>query len=589
MEDSKSKKGEKQSSSGPKKKGLPSSGTDVFQKKPTLNDEVKKTSKTEKDWKQGTLFPESDGKSNLKRHKKKDTSENKEKATTAEKKKAAPKSQTPKKSVKKSESTSNKKKEVSKAKAAHKEKTSSAEVKDDVKKSNKKTTAPKNKVDTHNRYKTHTSKTSSSKSTSSKAEVKTTSEVKKNVKPKEKTSKSRTDKSKATRAAAPSKKTNKDSTAAKIPKSADEKRSSSLQKKIAAPFLIGLSVFLIIFIAYMGRKSYLDKRALQSSSIEQKLLKSDAKNPQDSIQVSKTDDVKKIIKPSETGDDFQSFELVIERGMSAKNVAYLISLSGFFDEESALNYMIDNNITSKINVGTYYLTPAMTMEDVADMISVKSNLSVKIYPGMTLNQIDDVLVKRKLIEEGEFVEECTQICDRYGLTFVEGWFLSGTYKIDEPFDVDELALNMYYAMLNALSPYLSDIASSIYSVEQTLIIASLIQAETNDVNQMPLISQVIHNRLLSDMPLGINATTCYELGVYSSDIDQSVYDEITDYNTRRKKGLVPSGICSISADALKAAVHPASGDYLYYNHLKDGTMLMAKTYEQHLLNIEEDK
>ncbi|MCK9189959.1 MAG: endolytic transglycosylase MltG [Sphaerochaetaceae bacterium] len=587
MEDSKSKKGEKLSSSGPKKRGLPSSGTDVFKKKPTLNDDAIKNSKTEKSWKQGTLFTEGDGKSNTKRQKKAEHSEKKERVAV-KKDKTAPKTQTPKKTAKKTESVSSKREELSRAKTAHKGKTSSTEVKHDVKKNAKKPSASKTKVESHKKDKKTAAKTGSSKSTSVRHDTKATSQGKKDEKPKRKIAKTGAVRSKDAKVAA-SKKSNKDKSVAKIPKSAGEKRSSSLKMKIAAPFLIGLSIFLILFIAYLGRRSYLDKMAVQTSSIEQNLLKSDAKDTEDFIQASKIDEVKEIIKPSETGDAFQSFELVIEKGMSAKNVAYLISLSGFFDEESALNYMIDNNIASKINIGTYYLTPSMTMEDVAEMITVKSNLSVKIYPGMTLNQIEDVLVKRNLIDEGKFVDACTSICDRYGLTFVEGWFLAGTYKIDESFDVDELALNMYYAMLNALSPYLSDIASSSYSVEQTLIIASLIQAETNDVNQMPLISQVIHNRLLSDMPLGINATTCYELGVYSSDIDQSVYDEITDYNTRRKKGLVPSGICSISADALKAAVHPTPGDYLYYNHQKDGTMLMAKTYEQHLLNIEEDK
>jgi UPF0755 protein len=587
MEDSKSKKGEKQSSSGPKKRGLPSSGTDVFKKKPTLNDDAIKNSKTEKSWKQGTLFTEGDGKSNTKRQKKAEHSEKKERVSV-KKDKTAPKTQTPKKTAKKTESVSSKREELSRAKTAHKGKPSSTEVKDDVKKNVKKPAASKTKVESHKKDKKTAAKTGSSKSTSVRHDTKATSQGKKDEKPKRKIAKTGAVRSKDAKVAA-SKKSNKDKSVAKIPKSAGEKRSSSLKMKIAAPFLIGLSIFLILFIAYLGRRSYLDKMAVQTSSIEQNLLKSAAKDTEDFIQASKIDEVKKIIKPSETGDAFQSFELVIEKGMSAKNVAYLISLSGFFVEESALNYMIDNNIASKINIGTYYLTPSMTMEDVAEMITVKSNLSVKIYPGMTLNQIDDVLVKRNLIDEGKFVDACTSICDRYGLTFVEGWFLAGTYKIDESFDVDELALNMYYAMLNALSPYLTDIASSSYSVEQTLIIASLIQAETNDVNQMPLISQVIHNRLLSDMPLGINATTCYELGVYSSDIDQSVYDEITDYNTRRKKGLVPSGICSISADALKAAVHPTPGDYLYYNHQKDGTMLMAKTYEQHLLNIEEDK
>jgi UPF0755 protein len=357
--------------------------------------------------------------------------------------------------------------------------------------------------------------------------------------------------------------------------------------------LMIISVFLIFVIGFL-LNSYLNNErndySIGTEDVSKVLLVQSNSQIFEATYKSEVVDAPKIIKPALNEKDAEtSYEIVIEKGMSAKIVAQIIAASGYQDEDVLLKYFIDNGIAQKINIGTYYLIPSMSLSDIVDKISVKDVFTMTIYPGMTLAQIDSILSKRNLCDAGDFIDECTSICDEYGLSFVEGWFYPGKYDINRKLNVRELCLNMYYSMHNALSPLLEDIAKSDYSIEQTLIIASLIQAETNDINQMPLISEVIHNRLKSNMPLGINATTCYELGVYKSDIDQSVYDTITDYNTRRKKGLVPSAIGAVSFDALQAAVHPSVGDYLYYNHTKDGEMLMAKTYELHLINIEGNK
>jgi UPF0755 protein len=372
----------------------------------------------------------------------------------------------------------------------------------------------------------------------------------------------------------------------------NNKKCHSKKSHFISNVLIVISILLIFVIGFLFN-SYLknernDELLISTKDTERSLIKSESEVFETAYKLGLG--VPTIIKPTiKVIDETISYEIIIDKGMSAKDVAHLIALSGYQNEDLVLQYFIDNDISKKINVGTYYLIPSMSLSEIADKITIKDNFSMLIYPGMTLAQIDSILSKRNLCEDGAFIDECTSICDEYGLSFVEGWFYPGKYDINRVLDVRELCLNMYYATLNALSPLLDDIANSNYSIEQTLIIASLIQAETNNISQMPLISEVIHNRLKSDMPLGINATTCYELGVYKSDIDQSVYDTITDYNTRRKKGLVPSAISTVSFEALEAAVHPSIGDYFYYNHTEDGDMLMAKTYKKHLKNIEGNK
>lgn len=361
---------------------------------------------------------------------------------------------------------------------------------------------------------------------------------------------------------------------------ANWKKNSLKFNKIIFSLSIIISTLILLIIIFSKYKIFAsDNKVI--SNIAYSSDSSDIINSDSSLDYSNT-----LITPAISDSDNSKYELIIESGMSANEIADLISLSNYVDKQGMLNYFIENNLTSKINVGTYYIFPSMSYEEIADLICISDNFTLTIYPGLSINQIDTLLVKRNLIKKGEFVKASTKVANTYGLSFVEGWFLSGKYEITRDLDIEQFALAMFKNTLNTISPFLSDIAKSNYSVEDILIIASLIQAETNKIEQMGLISQVIHNRLILDMPLGINATTSYEIGNYSPDIELEIYNKITPFNTRRKKGLVPTPICSLSYESIYAAIYPIKGDYLYYNHDKDGNIHMAKTYEQHLLNVE---
>ena len=104
---------------------------------------------------------------------------------------------------------------------------------------------------------------------------------------------------------------------------------------------------------------------------------------------------------------------------------------------------------------------------------------------------------------------------------------------------------------------------------QIVTIASLIETEAKLMDERPLVSSVIYNRLKKNMALGIDSSVIYasklagkwknDGKVYKSDIDRR-----SPYNTRLKTGLPPGPIASPSARSLEAALNPASTDYLYY-------------------------
>lgn len=98
-----------------------------------------------------------------------------------------------------------------------------------------------------------------------------------------------------------------------------------------------------------------------------------------------------------------------------------------------------------------------------------------------------------------------------------------------------------------------------------LRIASMIERETKAPEERKLVSAVIWNRLTRGMPLGIDATLRYGLGIPGTrSLTGKELRNQTPYNTDVHKGLPPTPIGNPGLPSLQAAAHPAKVDYLYY-------------------------
>mgnify|MGYP003813205959 CR=1 FL=1 len=105
---------------------------------------------------------------------------------------------------------------------------------------------------------------------------------------------------------------------------------------------------------------------------------------------------------------------------------------------------------------------------------------------------------------------------------------------------------------------------------QIVIVASLIEKESANQKERPLIASVIYNRLRKGMPLQIDATVQYALGRPHANLSLQDLKVKSPYNTYLHKGLPPGPIDNPSLSSIKAAAHPAKTDYLYYVLEKNG-------------------
>lgn len=274
--------------------------------------------------------------------------------------------------------------------------------------------------------------------------------------------------------------------------------------------------------------------------------------------------------------------VTIESGMGAGAVASLFA--PYTDSGALLDLILDEGLASSIRSGSYSVHPGMDPGEVVEMIAIQpSDGRIHIYPGYTIDDVDQLLSSRGLAQRGDFSKACDALSRQAGLDFAEGWLLAGDYVFTDP---DTLARDMLSATLSLFKAHAHELALSPLSMEGLVIVASMVNRETQDEAQMPVIAAVILNRLEADMPLGIDATTRYELDDWTSVLPQSVFEELTAYNTRRRKGLPPSGIGCPGQAAILACLAPSDSQALYYFHDEEGGLHTSMSYEEHLASLE---
>ena len=104
-------------------------------------------------------------------------------------------------------------------------------------------------------------------------------------------------------------------------------------------------------------------------------------------------------------------------------------------------------------------------------------------------------------------------------------------------------------------------------MQQTVIMASLVEKEVNQSSERPLVAGVFMNRLSKGMPLATDPTIIYAAlldGRWSGAIHASDLQADSPYNTYKHTGLPPGPICNPGMASLRAAMAPTKTDYLYF-------------------------
>jgi peptidoglycan lytic transglycosylase G len=123
---------------------------------------------------------------------------------------------------------------------------------------------------------------------------------------------------------------------------------------------------------------------------------------------------------------------------------------------------------------------------------------------------------------------------------------------------------------------------------QVVTLASLVEKETAQPAERPIVAAVYLNRLRIGMGMQADPTVIYALqraGRYDGNLRRDDLSFDSPYNTYRYPGLPPGPIASPGLASLQAAVAPAKVDYLYFVSRNDGSHVFARTLDEHNENV----
>ena len=245
-------------------------------------------------------------------------------------------------------------------------------------------------------------------------------------------------------------------------------------------------------------------------------------------------------------------------------------------------------VEAAIKAGSYEISQGINLVDLMHKLSRGdvTQTDIVFIEGMTFRQLREKLDAHPEIRHDTRGLSEAEILRLIGApeSAAEGWFFPDTYLFaKQSRDVDVLR-RAYHAMQRHLDREWEARATGLPYADkhQALIMASIIEKETGRDQDRPLIAAVFVNRLRLGMLLQTDPTVIYGLGE-RFDGNLRKRDLLTDtpYNTYTRSGLPPTPIAMPGLASLRAALHPAQSQALYFVARGDGSSQFSRTLEEH--------
>ncbi len=282
-------------------------------------------------------------------------------------------------------------------------------------------------------------------------------------------------------------------------------------------------------------------------------------------------------------------EFTIGAGSSMRLAAHEIAAAGARIEPWLLIGLARVlRVESSIKAGSYELVRGSTMLDLLRKLTRGdvTQAELLIVEGWTFRQVRERLNAHPDLQHDTASLAESELLARLGVSeaAAEGLFFPDTYLFAKRSSDLDLLARAYRAMQAHLAREWQTRAAGLpyRDAYQALIMASIVEKETGRADERPLIAGVFVNRLRQGMLLQTDPTVIYGLGeAFDGNLRKRDLLADTPYNTYTRRGLPPTPIALPGLASLRAALHPATGDALYFVARGDGSSYFSRTLDEH--------
>jgi UPF0755 protein len=295
--------------------------------------------------------------------------------------------------------------------------------------------------------------------------------------------------------------------------------------------------------------------------------------------------------------DGQNPNLYVQQGMTLDDVCEALEQGGFTENAAPFRrYMLRKHYDGRIKAGCYRVTDGMTNRTLAQHLIFCMQEPIRLkFNNIRLKSELAARLSHQLMLDSATIAQCldsTEFLEKYDVTPATALtlFIPNTYEVYWNITVDGLFARMkreYDVFWNEQRRAQAQAAR--LTPTEVMILASIIDEETNVAADKPIIAGLYLNRLRRGMPLQACPTVKYALGDFTL---TRVLDEHTKidspYNTYKYRGLPPGPIRMPSIAAIEAVLHYTPSNYIYMcaSDKMDGSHNFAATLAQHNRNAQ---
>lgn len=243
---------------------------------------------------------------------------------------------------------------------------------------------------------------------------------------------------------------------------------------------------------------------------------------------------------------------------------------------------------TSIMAGEYELSPSMLPSEILEkMASGKMFLrKITLKEGASMWEIGPALEQQGILSRVDFEKllKDSELLAELGIAGVslEGYLFPETYQFPNKTPAKRIVLAMHEQLQKRWLPeWDARLKELAMTKHQLLTLASIIEKESGSPGEQPIISSVFHNRLKKGMKLQADPTVIYGIPNFNGNITKEDLQNPTPYNTYVIDGLPPGPIANPGLSAIKAALFPATTNFLYFVANRQGGHIFSETLEAH--------
>ncbi|MEI7498437.1 MAG: endolytic transglycosylase MltG [Candidatus Falkowbacteria bacterium] len=306
--------------------------------------------------------------------------------------------------------------------------------------------------------------------------------------------------------------------------------------------------------------------------------------------------------------------ITIPRGAGVEQIGALLEEKGIITSpwlfKLAVRY---SGEAQRLQAGQYVLPTGLSLLELATRFSQAKREQVKVIlrEGESLRDLAKTLNADNVVASSTFYQvvglplvdyrtissnvtpwprnyskEFNFLADKPEYFGLEGYLFPDTYNFDQNSQPEQVLFKMLNNFERKVTPEMRQaVASQGKTLWQTIIMASIVEKEVRDPEEMKLVADLFWRRIARGQALQSDATLSYFLNDTVAAHSGADLETDTPYNSYKYTGLPPTPIGNPGLAAITAAIYPTANQYNYFlNDLTTGKTYFAKTYAEHISN-----